>query len=63
MTGGSKATISLSTVGVDVCDWEYGKKPIKFSTWDFAGQVNLFAVIMIMMITLCSYIITLKLCY
>ena len=29
-----------STVGVDVSDWIYGKKlQIKFSTWDFAGQV------------------------
>lgn len=38
-----------STVGVDVCDWSYQKKQliganagpeIKFSTWDFAGQVS-----------------------
>ena len=39
-----------STVGVDLCDWTYQKKQfmgaatgkeIKFSTWDFAGQVKL----------------------
>lgn len=37
--GDTKA--NKSTVGVDVGDWIYGKKlPIKFSTWDFAGQVK-----------------------
>ena len=44
---------NISTVGVDVCDWVYPKKTdfafgrgdnrpsIKFSTWDFGGQVRL----------------------
>ncbi|XP_065648792.1 leucine-rich repeat serine/threonine-protein kinase 1 isoform X2 [Hydra vulgaris] len=41
--GGNKAKSCLSTVGVDVCDWEYGKKPIKFSTWDFGGQSEYYA--------------------
>ena len=48
-----KAEVNISTVGVDVCDWIYPKKtdfafgradnrpPIKFSTWDFGGQVRL----------------------
>ena len=47
-----KADINISTVGVDVCDWIYPKKTdfafgradnrpsIKFSTWDFGGQVR-----------------------
>lgn len=38
--------ITLSTVGVDVCDWTYEKKqkgqqsfgPVTFRTWDFGGQ-------------------------
>ena len=45
--------MNISTVGVDVCDWIYPKKTdfafgradnrtsIKFSTWDFGGQVRL----------------------
>jgi len=45
--------VNISTVGVDVCDWIYPKKTdfafgradnrtsIKFSTWDFGGQVCL----------------------
>ena len=44
--------MNISTVGVDVCDWIYPKKTdfafsradnrpsIKFSTWDFGGQVR-----------------------
>ena len=37
-------TIS-STVGIDVGIWEYkpkkaGREPVKFLTWDFAGQVS-----------------------
>ena len=48
-----KAEVNISTVGVDVCDWMYPKKTdfafgradnrtiIKFSTWDFGGQVRL----------------------
>ena len=48
-----KAEVNISTVGVDVCDWIYPKKTdfafgradnrtsIKFSTWDFGGQVRL----------------------
>ena len=47
-----KAEVNISTVGVDVCDWIYPKKTdfafgradnrpsIKFSTWDFGGQVR-----------------------
>lgn len=47
-----KADVNISTVGVDVCDWIYPKKSdfgfgrtdnrpsIKFSTWDFGGQVR-----------------------
>lgn len=47
-----KADVNISTVGVDVCDWIYPKKTdfafgradnrpsIKFSTWDFGGQVR-----------------------
>ncbi len=34
----------LSTVGVDLGDWEYGprgKEKITFMTWDFGGQVSL----------------------
>jgi Leucine-rich repeat (LRR) protein len=38
--------VTLSTVGVDVCDWTYEKKvkgspsfgPVTFRTWDFGGQ-------------------------
>ena len=54
MSGRSKkAEVNISTVGVDVCDWIYPKKTdfafgradnrtsIKFSTWDFGGQVRL----------------------
>ncbi|XP_065648790.1 leucine-rich repeat serine/threonine-protein kinase 1 isoform X3 [Hydra vulgaris] len=40
--GGLKKS-NLSTVGVDICDWKYGKKPIKFSTWDFGGQSEYYA--------------------
>lgn len=53
MSGRSKkAEVNISTVGVDVCDWIYPKKTdfafgrgdnrtsIKFSTWDFGGQVR-----------------------
>ena len=34
-----------STVGIDIEVWEYkpkkaGRKPVKFITWDFAGQVS-----------------------
>ena len=47
-----KGDVNISTVGVDVCDWFYPKKTdfafgradnrpsIKFSTWDFGGQVS-----------------------
>ncbi|XP_072178814.1 leucine-rich repeat serine/threonine-protein kinase 1-like [Diadema setosum] len=38
----------LSTVGVDVCEWTYGKRKgkhgkVTFSTWDFGGQQEFYA--------------------
>ena len=34
----------LSTVGVDLGDWEYGKRPkVTFMTWDFGGQEEYYA--------------------
>ncbi|RWS17099.1 Leucine-rich repeat serine/threonine-protein kinase 1-like protein [Dinothrombium tinctorium] len=42
--------VTLSTVGVDVCDWTYEKKrgknsfgPVTFRTWDFGGQKEYYA--------------------
>uniref|UniRef100_T1K991 non-specific serine/threonine protein kinase n=1 Tax=Tetranychus urticae TaxID=32264 RepID=T1K991_TETUR len=43
--------VTLSTVGVDVCDWTFEKKikgqqsfgPVTFRTWDFGGQREYYA--------------------
>jgi GTPase SAR1 family protein len=43
--------VTLSTVGVDVCDWTYEKRvrgqssfgPVSFRTWDFGGQKEYYA--------------------
>lgn len=42
-----KSNSLQSTVGVDICDWQYQKKvrglAVKFSTWDFGGQTEYYA--------------------
>ena len=39
--------LPLSTVGVDLGDWEYSPslrlKPVTFMTWDFGGQIEYYA--------------------
>lgn len=42
---GKEIKTTQSTIGIDVDVWEYkpkkaGREPVKFLTWDFAGQVS-----------------------
>ena len=44
--GRPKSASINSTVGVDICDWQYQRRfqrVIKFSTWDFGGQTEYYA--------------------